>query len=271
MMNDFIQHIVARHTDPGKNIQPRARGIFEPLNNKNVPFQTDSFFDPEATNGDTQTSLQNSPFFQDHPGALTKDRSSAFGSGAPETGSPKTSTFFQNTAHPITATNNKQASFFKKTPAPENRDDTVMEGTDVASHFHKGTAQPRFTNPFTDKGNRPTPDAAKKAQQAKENTGNQLNAATEPAIKPVQKQGTGVDAFYNPRYGSLQGTVPLRQNTKPAHPQNAYPVRPVIKVTIGRVEVKAIVQHTAPPKNNGPAKPKMSLDDYLKNRNNPAS
>ena len=49
-------------------------------------------------------------------------------------------------------------------------------------------------------------------------------------------------------------------------------VLPVIKVTIGRIDVRAIVQAAPPPaKVKQTEKPKLSLEDYLKQRNNTSS
>ncbi len=47
----------------------------------------------------------------------------------------------------------------------------------------------------------------------------------------------------------------------------AAPTPPAVKVTIGRIEVRAVMQQTPlrPPQRNIPSKPRVSLDDYLKN------
>jgi hypothetical protein len=42
---------------------------------------------------------------------------------------------------------------------------------------------------------------------------------------------------------------------------------PAIHVTIGRVEVRAVMSPSAPPKVASRAAPKLSLEDYLKQRN----
>ncbi len=268
-MTDFIQHIVARHTDPGKNIKPRVSGIFEPLGNRNVPLPPDSAFDP-ATNGAEQPVLQNSTPFDEMSGTGVKARPHAFGAVVPDAGNPETSTDFQNSSRITAGIANPQKSVFKKPATNLNPAGATTSSIGFESNANHASAAGRLKSTGTNEEAMMDPGAAKEMRKA-DDAPNDFDPVREPAIKPVQKQTTGNYAFTNPIHGFLERTAPLPQNTKVVHPQNAYPSRPVIKVTIGRVEVKAIVQATAPPKTSGPAKPKMSLDDYLKSRNNAAS
>ena len=57
---------------------------------------------------------------------------------------------------------------------------------------------------------------------------------------------------------------PRRQNS--FSPNEHRPASPVINVTIGRVEVRAIQSAAPKPKPAKPAPPKLSLDDYLQKR-----
>jgi len=45
---------------------------------------------------------------------------------------------------------------------------------------------------------------------------------------------------------------------------------PSVQVTIGRVEVRAIMPPSSAPPRRLPPRPRLSLDDYLKQRNNSA-
>jgi hypothetical protein len=49
-------------------------------------------------------------------------------------------------------------------------------------------------------------------------------------------------------------------------PVDQRPATPIIRVTIGRVEVRAIHPPAAAPKQAKPTRPKLSLDDYLRKR-----
>jgi len=51
------------------------------------------------------------------------------------------------------------------------------------------------------------------------------------------------------------------QHTNTAHPA------PVIRVTIGRIDVRAVLPPAQPPRQTTPARPKLTLDEYLKQRN----
>lgn len=55
----------------------------------------------------------------------------------------------------------------------------------------------------------------------------------------------------------------------PPPEMNQIPAAPVIKISIGRIEVKAVVQTPSQPAKSSPApKPRMSLDEYLKKQDN---
>jgi hypothetical protein len=62
---------------------------------------------------------------------------------------------------------------------------------------------------------------------------------------------------------------PLKPSAPPFVPvgQSSSNEPPAIHITIGRVEVRAVVPHMAKPKVESPAARKLSLEDYLKQRN----
>jgi len=47
----------------------------------------------------------------------------------------------------------------------------------------------------------------------------------------------------------------------------AEPAAPVIRVTIGRVDVRAVSAPAPPPRRQAPTGPKLSLEEYLRSRN----
>jgi hypothetical protein len=75
-----------------------------------------------------------------------------------------------------------------------------------------------------------------------------LVAAREPIVSP--------SFVVHPR---IAPSEPLPDEIKPTQP-------PVIRVTIGRIEVRANMTTPAPPHSSVPHLPKLSLDDYLKSQ-----
>jgi hypothetical protein len=93
------------------------------------------------------------------------------------------------------------------------------------------------------------------------------SAATEPSLLPgttmlTSKRTTPVVV----QPGSIS---PLKPAALPSVPGQAPTSKepPAIHITIGRVEVRAVMPHVAKPKVESPAGPRLSLKDYLKQRN----
>ncbi len=85
-------------------------------------------------------------------------------------------------------------------------------------------------------------------------------AATPPLAEPVNSP-TGLGSWYS----GLARPAPVHQNTNPA-PAGA-PSGPTVRVTIGRVEVRAIFpERRAPQSPRAAAPPTLSLDEYLRQR-----
>jgi hypothetical protein len=274
-MNDFIRNIVARHAGPCNSIRPRARGMFEPVNAAATPY-ADSNFNDAPTSGEAQPYLQNMHLFDKEPGGAPKAQDGVFEYKTPGATSLKSGTLFQKTpAAESNGSNNKQESNASgqntgitheitvhsiNTNAPFNKDLNFIERKAVLKNASANKES--FIGSGAEKKENFNPGLAP------DNSG----LFSEPSIKPLQRQReTSFGASGNQRNGLLQQPAPLPKNIKRVQGQNAYHSRPVVKVTIGRIEIKAVVQTTTPPKTNGPAKPKMSLEDYLKGRNNAAS
>jgi hypothetical protein len=61
-----------------------------------------------------------------------------------------------------------------------------------------------------------------------------------------------------PEFSSALLPRPVRAEVSPAPPS--------VQVTIGRVEVRAILTPPVPPQRRPPARPRLSLDEYLRQR-----
>jgi hypothetical protein len=60
---------------------------------------------------------------------------------------------------------------------------------------------------------------------------------------------------------------PDDSNSRPGEAANEVEMAsPVIRVTIGRVDVRAVTASTSPPRRETPPKPKLSLEEYLRSR-----
>lgn len=65
---------------------------------------------------------------------------------------------------------------------------------------------------------------------------------------------------------SFPGRTERSDNVRPRSSARTPPPEPSVHVTIGRIEVRAVMQPSPPAKTNPPPRPKLSLDDYLKQR-----
>jgi hypothetical protein len=81
------------------------------------------------------------------------------------------------------------------------------------------------------------------------------------AAQPV---AVTVRSAQRPRSEQATPTLPLTPARRDGRPSVS---APAIRVTIGRVEVRAVMPPMATPKSESPPAPKLSLEDYLKQRN----
>jgi hypothetical protein len=82
-----------------------------------------------------------------------------------------------------------------------------------------------------------------------------------PALLPESFK----EEIYSGRSG-IAKTVKHNEFDNTAKDQKTGPIIPTVKVTIGRVEVRAVMQQVHKTKVREQAKPKLTLDDYLRQR-----
>ena len=80
-----------------------------------------------------------------------------------------------------------------------------------------------------------------------------------PAVERIRPSAGWVEPLAAP---SAAAPAPTRRQ-----PAVDPPPAPTIRVTIGRVEVRAVLPPPAPARTPAPATPKLSLDEYLRSRN----
>ncbi len=117
---------------------------------------------------------------------------------------------------------------------------------------------------------RRAPAIAQTAHSAKQRAeGRTLEIEKNKVIVPVdsfqaQQKDAGDKKSVSESFAESRPIQPLYQ--KDFSPVDQRPSTPIIRVTIGRVEVRAIHLPAAAPKQAKPARPKLSLDDYLRKR-----
>jgi hypothetical protein len=130
-------------------------------------------------------------------------------------------------------------------------------------------AEPHLTKPDRP-AQRRARAIAQTARSAKQRTERRrLEIETNKVIVPVDSfQAQQKDAGDKKSVSeSLAESRPLQSShRKHFSPVDQRPTTPIIRVTIGRVEVRAIHPPAAAPKQAKPTRPKLSLDDYLRKR-----
>lgn len=96
----------------------------------------------------------------------------------------------------------------------------------------------------------------------------QIETHVEPIMKSDNAVGVVQPAPTAIHLGSQKQSNQSERFTPPPKMDQLH-AAPVVKVSIGRIEVKAVVQTPAQPaKSSSPSKPRMSLDEYLKKQDN---
>ncbi len=97
------------------------------------------------------------------------------------------------------------------------------------------------------------------AARAKVQTQTDESQAGRPRSQNREAKAATIEAVLAPR-------LPQPGAPPPVRPLSAKAERPVIHVTIGRVEIRAVSAPAAPKRTPAPSKPALSLNDYLQRR-----
>ena len=270
-MNSFLDSLVSRHSAPISPVQPRLRGVFEQTNNLSNPFAADTAFDLENKG--------NNAFIEEN-GGFSSIREQPFGAA--------NNAFEDNTQslkmrldvqHPINPSLQKPLfSLPNLKPLTTDRADENVKtkGNEALNDLKTPFGQREYTNPISDiKSNFRRDISTSSAINSDislvnpvENPIMPVVNAVLPVIQPVLP--TAEIAANRPDVIHTRSSESswLRDIKQAAEPFFEPTPRPVIKVTIGRIEVRAIPTVSSPPRPQSAApKPQMSLDDYLKKRN----
>jgi hypothetical protein len=105
-----------------------------------------------------------------------------------------------------------------------------------------------------------TPPTQKESAQPQTFSHESKPRVEKPAMHPI---AVTVRSAQQPRQEHARSTLPLTPAQREGSPRAS---APAVHVTIGRVEVRAVMPPMATPKIASPATPKLSLEDYLKQR-----
>lgn len=289
-MSPFASHLLSRHLEPDKSLKPRVRGRFEPVSPAPTLFTGDDHRDtpaddssrqPVANQTDQQVSPQGVKWA--HPDLPRKQ------STAPEPPTPVE----QASEETVPAHNNpfpaRYSSFAERRTNQYNETEKTPAGpSPVPAMQGAGVA------PLSNEKLKETMPEKKGQSQTPEDRFVKDNRADQPAapfttsgfadrhmaaahpdffaktVQPAPKDDTVFSTSNPDSVGEpLRYQPSSRYFHVPEVPHPGETNQPVIKVTIGRIDVRAVVQAaSSPARSTAAAKPKLSLDDYLKQRNN---
>lgn len=264
-MNDYINNIVSRHVDPEMNIQPRLTGVFET-----------SYHDPSILPGAGQA-----PVVSDASVQTIEPHGLHINDTIP------TQPFIEEPAEPFLFDDKEKQSLENPAIVRKEKNEVVKETFFPVMHLKQETGSVQeISSPKND----PTED---KESPLQNNTTlvvnkefhyeliNQLGKDTESDNEtvPVIKPGD-IDTFNNDdknKIGKKAGQIhfpPVQPVLRSAGNAveaifNYNEGSSVIKVSIGRIEVKAVSSETKTVKATAEKSSRlmMSLDEYLKKRN----
>ncbi|MBE7169316.1 MAG: hypothetical protein INR73_01935 [Williamsia sp.] len=268
-MNGFIQHLITRHIAPAANVMPRVRSLFEPetasgMLQANSSFEQDTAHEPAPPTWQEKTYpiipsitdpvenrlVPSRPIEEESfPGNPTQAMppSAIRSSGRIERGMHKEDLPLLPDAEDI-----QPALSLPRRPLPPN-----MPANKTAVNL--SGQEEKWTDASSPDTGR-TDLAEGRSRKNKEGAYFQDTPSPNAPVKPVLPHPASQT---NREWPLLQG---FRQTASQQLPSSQ---PPAIKVTIGRIDVRAVIQQPAQPTQRKPAaKPALSLEEYLKQRNN---
>lgn len=278
-MNHFIQNVLTRHTQAEPTIRPRTRSRFETDKHVSTDWVANELASGETVvdNREVHTAVPSSQ----------SERSGKF--------SLQPAQNFENADFPDHSMHVSPPSDFIRPPKavkqnPPSLPISPKQEVPNTSLFNEKWKESAPQKPIYQKGkpispktpmessdNSPTVDPPfairkdeekttpkSKKELAKPTIFGKSGDGNTPAEKPLKDQQATI-APVEPAIFSQFQQVPLFQTRHPVSDFPDHQPAPTIKVSIGRIEVRAIIEKTPPPiKKRERLKPNMSLADYLK-------
>lgn len=292
-MSDYLSHLVARSLDRTEVIKPRLASFFEPsvqgepvFGDESGSERMDASYAPDETGYDN---LQ-SAWLSDQTPQLKSDALQPARSGSQQTpGQPRSGMTRQ--ALPASSSSSVPpevtAQSLKKTPqqkpsqdlpAPSGGDEPYVASPGAAAERSRASAHEPAIQSIPIESSPPTlqevtaqPSAVRMVQQESDHE----------MLTPLAPPSPGDGETYQPHRVTAERNrestrepaiqpITIEQIVLPdkTQPRASEPAEPAaIRVTIGRVEVRATTPPQPPAPRTRPPGPALTLDDYLKKRN----
>jgi hypothetical protein len=256
-MSDFLTRLLDRNIHTERNVQPQLRGRFEP---------DGSFFEPDAYLGNLQKDSIGNDFNIKNNNTFLSEESevSPIKNNAQPGNKLSQDALINAQIKPVRIKDegihdpeNKQLNIKGQIVIPENKENSLnpVNGPDI----------------FPDtRINMNIQDIDLKSTNNKNQQIIQKPLVDDPLLSQeytVYKIHCDIiQGRFNPPKWTDSSNVPINKNINIKETDNK--PESTIKVNIGRIEVKAIIQQNQTLKQiNKPTKPKLSLDEYLKKKN----
>jgi len=260
-MSDYLGNLIARTVSPAVAVRPQLPSLFEPAaatrEVKSEPeFEQENFVEQPPV---TQSSEKVAPM----PLSIPTPRQSVLRE-------PKQTVPEISRLRKILETSQKS----EPAPPPTSIDhqSTPREPSRIFSRRGDGKPTPEPEAPvqprtFRQAAQTPLRDvivsASHEVSALEETRPSRPSVASKPVVMPEPSEPKP------PKRSRVQAIVPTVRSLPPIAPLSpaAATAPPTINVTIGRVEIRAFMPRVAVPKPAPPSRLKLSLEDYLKQRN----
>lgn len=273
-MNNYINNIINRHTETGTNVKPRLRGMFEPdVTASGISPHQDYPGDESARKTHAEQSVDDLNRFQMNP-AMSRNLTEK----KPESGMKKDQE--KGKEGILGSYPSFDTSLFSNEDKKGKKYKPSEPGINIEVGFSAEEPLNNNNNPDTGPGNGAGSKKYKMEydpDKAQEVFSRHLLKDTHVKVKPAfitmpAPESTGFQKEDSGLHGLL-GERPLIKNSNNEYnrPLSGKPLQaetpPVIKVTIGRIDVRAVAQPiSSSVKSKAAPTPKMSLEDYLNQR-----
>ena len=289
-MSDYLSRLVERSLNRTEVIKPRLASLFEPSVQGEPVFGDDSGserLDASSTSDETvhdnlqyvwrsdQTSQLKSAALQP-AGSWQQQTTSQSRSGmTPQAASSPLSSVSPEVAARSSGEKTPQQKSIQDLPALSSGDETHLASPGDAAERNRSPTHEPVIQPSTIESSPPTspevtaqPPAGRMAQQ--ESDHEMLTPPSTGDGETYQSPRVTAERSREVTHKPAIQPIPIEQIVPPdkTQPRASEPAEPaVIRVTIGRIEVRATTPPLPPAPRKRPQGPTLTLDDYLKQRN----
>jgi hypothetical protein len=292
-MTGFLTRLIDRHLNPGGKVSPEVRGRFEPgrsvalLNRGSQPFsgiETDVEFNDKRPATEEKPGQQrerpvqrDSPITNEKANPLVQSKKTGFKQVLKETEKNKTTDVHEisTTTEPLlepgkksVETGKKGISARKEKPEREVESEQNFENKPLLQKNQRNNEREK---PGSQDFQKPLAQGSSIIKVTKKNIVQPLffdPGMTFPPTRLKKKDNFSENSkgILHPSAWSAKQNAGLARDT--ILKETRTPSTPAIKVNIGRIEVRAVMQQApSPPQPTESPKPRLSLEDYLNNRN----